>query len=67
MVVADFGCGFQVGDGAGEAEDLVVGPGGEAHFVDCRSQDVDALYVQWAELANLFAGPPPTKPGSLIV
>ena len=26
VVVADFGSGFQVGDGAGEAEDLVVGP-----------------------------------------
>ena len=55
VVVADFGSGFQVSDGAGEAKDLVVGPGGEAHFVDCRSQDFDAVFIQWTELANLFA------------
>lgn len=56
MVVADFWGGFEVGDGAGEAENFVMGASGEAHFVDGRAEDVDALFVQWTELTDLLAG-----------
>ena len=46
----------EVGDGACDAEDLVVGAGGEAQFVDGLFEDVEAGVVEGAELADLSGG-----------
>lgn len=43
----------EIGDGAGNAEDFVVGPGGEAQVVDAVFEQVLAIFGQFAERADL--------------
>ena len=48
----------EVGNRAGDAQDLVVGPGGEAQFADRLPQDAFAVGVDLAVLAELARGHP---------
>ena len=54
VMFADGVCVFEVGDGAGEAEDFVVGSSGKAHVIHAVFQECMAALVQFAVLANLF-------------
>src|SRR5436853_7233721 len=46
----------EVGDGAADAEDFVVGAGGEAEVVDAVANQLLAFVGELAELANLPTG-----------
>jgi hypothetical protein len=48
MLALDFGGGFEVGDGAGDFKDAIVGAGGEAEPATAfsRSFSLSALIVQ---------------------
>ena len=46
---------FEVGDGAGDAEDFVVGARGEAQVVDGITQNIPFGRLQWTVLAQLSA------------
>lgn len=56
VVVFDLGFVLKVGDGASDAEDLVVSPGGKAHFIDIILHQVHALFIEPAVFAEEFAG-----------
>jgi len=55
MVGLDVFDGFDVGDGAGNFENFVVGAGAEAQFVNSVFQQGQAFVIDLAELANLSA------------
>ena len=40
---------FEVGDGAGDFEDFIVGAGGKSEFVDGLFDDVVAVVVEFVE------------------
>lgn len=44
---------FEVGDGPGDAEDFIVGAGGEAQIIHTRPEHFLATVVQLAELPDL--------------
>ena len=56
VVVFDLGFILEVGDGARDAEDFVVSPGGEPHLIDVIFHQVHAILVESAVLAEKFAG-----------
>lgn len=62
----DFWALGEVGDGSGDAEDLVVGAGGEAQFVDRLAQDGLAGVVETGVFPELFARHPGVGHGGLI-
>ncbi len=56
VVELDVGGGFEVGDGAGEAEDFVVGAGAEAEFLAGLFEERFARFVEFAEFADFARG-----------
>ena len=53
MVGGDVDAGVQVGDGAGDTQNLVVSSSRQPHFIDALFHNVLARLVQWTVFAEL--------------